>query len=593
MENQNNDQFSLFVETCEKIRSTTKKNEKIEIISNYITNLDETSLSIAVLFLSGRALPIGSTRTLNIGFNTIMESLSEIAMLDIKDIQNIHLKHGDIGAMAEYAVSKKHIISLFNQQERISLSYVYHQFKKIANISGFGSNKNKKNILKGLLIACSPLESKYLIKIITGEMRIGSVEGLVEIALSRAFDRELQYIREAMLISGDISQVAVLAKKNILHNAVMRPFVPVSFMLADVMFSAEEIINYYNKPLICEYKYDGIRLQMHKFDNKVRLFSRNLVDITYTFPELVKAAIESTIRTPDTTTTIHNQIDFILDGELIALKNDRPLHFQELQKRLRRKNVTEDITTEIPIYYIVYDIMYFKDNQVLKKSLLDRKNILSTISFKKPIINSSYKILDSIEQIIAIFNESKDIGHEGLVVKDPLSQYHPGKRGRYWMKLKKELDTIDAVIVIAEYGHGKRAGVLSDYTFAVIDEDDDEDDDDKNLNNNNNNYLENSRLKTIGKAYSGLTDKEIDEMTERLREIIIEDNSNRILVKPEIVLEVAFDTIQKSDRHNSGFALRFPRIKNIRTDKGLKDIDTLEKVRQIYKNQVYVKHKEI
>jgi DNA ligase 1 len=590
MENQSNDQFSLFVETCEKIRSTTKKNEKIDIISNYITNLDETSLSIAVLFLSGRALPIGSTRTLNIGFTTIMESLSEIAMLDIKDIQKIHLKHGDIGAIAEYAVSKKHIISLFNQQERISLSYVYHQFKKIANISGSGSNKNKKNILKGLLIACSPLESKYLIKIITGEMRIGSVEGLVEIALSRAFNRELQYIREAMLISGDISQVAVLAKKNILHNAIMRPFVPVSFMLADVMFSAEEIINYYNKPLICEYKYDGIRLQMHKFDNKVRLFSRNLVDITYAFPELVKAAIESTIRTPDTT-TIHNQVDFILDGELIALKNDRPLHFQELQKRLRRKNVTDDITTEIPIYYIVYDIMYFKDNQVLKKSLLDRKNILSTISFKKPIINSSYKILDSIEQIIAIFNESKDIGHEGLVVKDPLSQYHPGKRGRYWMKLKKELDTIDAVIVIAEYGHGKRAGVLSDYTFAVIDEDDD---DDKNLNNNNNyNYLENSRLKTIGKAYSGLTDKEIDEMTERLREIIIEDNGNRILVKPEIVLEVAFDTIQKSDRHNSGFALRFPRIKNIRTDKSLKNIDTLEKVRQIYKNQVYVKHKEI
>jgi DNA ligase 1 len=591
MENQSNDQFSLFVETCEKIRSTTKKNEKIDIISNYITNLDETSLSIAVLFLSGRALPIGSTRTLNIGFTTIMESLSEIAMLDIKDIQNIHLKHGDIGAMAEYAVSKKHIISLFNQQERISLSYVYHLFKKIANISGSGSNKNKKNILKGLLIACSPLESKYLIKIITGEMRIGSVEGLVEIALSRAFDRELQYIREAMLISGDISQVAVLAKKNILHNAIMKPFVPVSFMLADVMFSAEEIINYYNKPLICEYKYDGIRLQMHKFDNKVRLFSRNLVDITYAFPELVKAAIESTIRTPDTTTTIHNQVDFILDGELIALKNDRPLHFQELQKRLRRKNVTDDITTEIPIYYIVYDIMY-KDNQVLKKSLLDRKNILSTISFKKPVINSSYKILDSIEQIIAIFNESKDIGHEGLVVKDPLSQYHPGKRGRYWMKLKKELDTIDAVIVIAEYGHGKRAGVLSDYTFAVIDEEQD-DDDDKNLNNNNNHYLENSRLKTIGKAYSGLTDREIDEMTERLKEIIIENNGNRILVKPEIVLEVAFDTIQKSDRHNSGFALRFPRIKNIRTDKSLKDIDTLEKVRQIYKNQVYVKHKEI
>src|SRR5215211_5493819 len=581
------DHFSLLVETCEKIKSITKKNEKIEIISAYIANLDdETSLFIAVLFLSGRVFPAGSNLTLNIGFTTIMQSLSEIALLDIKDIQNIHLKYGDIGAIAEYAVSKKYVISLFNQQDKLDLSYLYHQFKKIATITGSGSNRNKKNILKGLLIACSPLESKYLIKIITGEMRIGSVESLMEVAISRAFDKELKLIREAMLISGDISQVAVLAKKNLLHNAIMKPFVPVSFMLADVMFSAEEIINYYNKPLICEYKYDGIRLQLHKFNKEVRLFSRNLVEITYAFPELVKAAIETTIET--TNTMLSNQVDFIVDGELIAFKNGKPLHFQELQKRLRRKNVTNSIQTEVPIYYFIYDIMYFKNYQVLKKSLFDRKDILSSISFKEPIINSSYKIVESIEKVIAIFNESKDNGYEGLVVKDPLSQYHPGKRGRYWMKLKKELDTIDVVIVIAEYGHGKRAGVLSDYTFAVIDEEIN-----NNNNYNNNFYEKNSRLKTIGKAYSGLTDKEIDEMTKKLREITLEDKGNIIRVKPEIVLEVAFDTIQKSDRHNSGFALRFPRIKNIRIDKGIKDIDTLEKVKQIYKNQVYVKHKKI
>ena len=586
MTNQTANHFSLFVKTCEKVRSIAKKNEKIEIISTYIANLDETSLSIAVLFLSGRVFPTGSNLTLNIGFTTIMQSLSEIAMLDIKDIQNIHLKHGDIGAIAEYAVSKKHVISLFNQQDELDLSFIYHLFKKIATITGSGSNRNKKNILKGLLIACSPLESKYLIKIITGEMRIGSVESLVEIAISRAFGKELKLIREAMLISGDISQVAVLAKKNLLHNAIMKPFVPVSFMLADVMFSAEEIINYYNKPLICEYKYDGIRLQLHKFKKEVRLFSRNLAEITYAFPELVKAAIETTIKT--TNTMLSNQVDFIVDGELVAFKNGKPLHFQELQKRLRRKNVTNSIQTEVPVYYFIYDIMYFKDYQVLKKSLFDRKDILSTISFKEPIINSSYKIVESIEKVIAIFNESKDIGHEGLVVKDPLSQYHPGKRGRYWMKLKKELDTIDAVIVIAEYGHGKRAGVLSDYTFAVIDEESND-----NYNNDSNFYEKNIRLKTIGKAYSGLTDKEIDEMTKRLREITVEDKGNRILVKPEIVLEVAFDTIQQSDRHNSGFALRFPRIKSIRIDKDVKDIDTLEKVRQIYKNQVYVKHKKV
>ena len=586
MTNQTTNHFSLFVKTCEKVRSIAKKNEKIEIISAYIASLDETSLSIAVLFLSGRVFPTGSNLTLNIGFTTIMQSLSEIAMLDIKDIQNIHLKHGDIGAIAEYAVSKKYVISLFNQQDELDLSFIYHLFKKIATITGSGSNRNKKNILKGLLIACSPLESKYLIKIITGEMRIGSVESLVEIAISRAFGKELKLIREAMLISGDISQVAALAKKNLLHNAIMKPFVPVSFMLADVMFSAEEIINYYNKPLICEYKYDGIRLQLHKFNKEVRLFSRNLAEITYAFPELVKAAIETTIKT--TNTMLSNQVDFIVDGELVAFKNGKPLHFRELQKRLRRKNVTNSIQTEVPVYYFIYDIMYFKDYQVLKKSLFDRKDILSTISFKEPIINSSYKIVESIEKVIAIFNESKDIGHEGLVVKDPLSQYHPGKRGRYWMKLKKELDTIDVVIVIAEYGHGKRAGVLSDYTFAVIDEESND-----NYNNDNNLNEKNTKLKTIGKAYSGLTDKEIDEMTKRLREITVEDEGNRIRVKPEIVLEVAFDTIQQSDRHNSGFALRFPRIKSIRIDKGINDIDTLEKVRQIYKNQVYVKHKKI
>jgi DNA ligase-1 len=352
------------------------------------------------------------------------------------------------------------------------------------------------------------------------------------------------------------------------------------------MFSAEEIINYYNKPLICEYKYDGIRLQLHKFNREVRLFSRNLVDITYAFPELVKAAIETTIKT--TNTMSPNQVDFIVDGELVAFKNGKPLHFQELQKRLRRKNVTCNIQTEVPIYYFIYDIMYFKNNQVIKKSLFDRKDILSTISFKEPIINSSYKIVESIEKVIAIFNESKDIGHEGLVVKDPLSQYLPGKRGRYWMKLKKELDTIDAVIVIAEYGHGKRAGVLSDYTFAVIDEENN-----YNYKYNNIFYEKNIRLKTIGKTYSGLTDKEIGEITKRLREITVEDKGIRIIVKPEIILEVAFDTIQKSDRHNSGFALRFPRIKSIRIDKGIKDIDTLEKVKQIYKNQIYVKQKKI
>jgi DNA ligase-1 len=229
--------------------------------------------------------------------------------------------------------------------------------------------------------------------------------------------------------------------------------------------------------------------------------------------------------------------------------------------------------TEVPLVYVVYDIMYFNGENTIGKSIKERKEILLNISFKDPIINSTYRLVNSEQEIIAMFEESRDIGHEGLVLKDPDSQYHPGKRGRYWMKLKKELDTIDAVVVIAEYGHGKRAGVLSDYTFAVRE--------DTNSN----------QLRTIGKAYSGLTDDEIFEITKKLKSIIIKDEGYSMMVKPEIVLEIAFDSIQKSNRHDSGFALRFPRIKNIREDKDASDIDTLQKVKQIYEKQTYIMSK--
>ena len=271
--------------------------------------------------------------------------------------------------------------------------------------------------------------------------------------------------------------------------------------------------------------------------------------------------------------TLLSDIDFILDGEVIAFQNGKPLHFQELQKRLHKKNLTEQIMTETPLLYVVFDIMYFNGESLIKKSIRERKEILSNIYFKEPIINSIYKLVNSEEEIIAMFEKSRDMGHEGLVLKDPDSYYHPGKRGRYWVKLKKELDTIDAVIVIAEYGHGKRAGVLSDYTFAVRDDD------------------SVSNLRTIGKAYSGLTDDEILETTKKLKSIIIKDEGTRITVRPEIILEVAFDSIQKSNRHDSGFALRFPRIKNIREDKNVSDIDSLQNVKQIYEKQTYIMNK--
>jgi DNA ligase-1 len=299
------------------------------------------------------------------------------------------------------------------------------------------------------------------------------------------------------------------------------------------------------------------------------MFSRKLDDVTSTFPEIKEA-----VKNVSLPSLYFKSSDFILDGEIIGFKNSKPLHFQELQKRLRRKKLTDKFTELVPVIYVVYDILYLGGEQLIKQPLIKRKEILSEIQFKQPILNSKYILTDSIIEMVDLFNQSKDIGHEGLVMKDPSSQYHPGKRGRHWIKLKKEIDTIDAVIVIAEYGHGKRAGVLSDYTFAV-----------KDLSDRRND------LKVIGKAYSGLTDKEIDELTTRLRLAAIKNEGYRLIVRPEIILEVAFDSIQQSNRHNSGFSLRFPRIKSIRTDKDLADVDSLQKVSQIYEKQMHQTNK--
>ncbi|MFL6486933.1 MAG: ATP-dependent DNA ligase [Nitrososphaera sp.] len=558
-------EFSQFVEICEKVRQTTSKNAKVAVISEYLTkfkddnstsNSNDTSLAVAVLFMSGAIFPKGSGLALNVGFNTIMRSLSDIARLKPDEVQKIYLKHGDMGALAEYVISKKQQSPLMIQ--RLLLPDLYDQLRKIADAVGSGSAEAKRKILTGLLINSSPIEAKCLIKIASGEMRIGVVEGLVELAIAKAFDRDVQAIRQAMLLSGDIAQVALLAKKDALSTAIMKPLAPLSFMLADVMFSAEEIMHYYNKQLICEFKYDGIRVQLHKFGGKVKMFSRKLEDVAISFPEIVSAA--SLVPS-----------EFILDGEVLAYLGGRPLHFQELQKRLRRKVVTDRLMVEVPVVYVPYDIMYFNGHSLIDKSLTERKKLLSEIRFKEPIINLGYRVVSTAEEISCAFKESRDAGHEGLVVKELESQYYPGKRGRHWTKLKHELDTIDAVIVIAEYGHGKRAGTLSDYTFAVLDEHD------------------GGSLKTIGKAYSGLTDAEITEMTDKLRSITVRDEGYRLVVRPEIVLEIAFDSIQKSDRHNSGFALRFPRIKYIRTDKTVRDIDTLGKLQSIYKRQTYLK----
>jgi len=543
---------------CEKIKSTTSKLEKISLLGNFLKDLDEEDLKISIKLLSGKIFPPWISKELQIGYSTILSTISELSGESKKNILDLLIKKGDLGETAFIVFNKgKKLKPLIEKQ--FTLNEIYEKLEKISEYKGENSYYYKKSILRELFLNSEPIEIKYLIKVITDELRIGLHEGLIEEAIAYAFNKTLSQIKEAFLILPDLSEIAVLAKKDELSSVSITPLKPTNFMLAEAMQSGVEITSYFNKQLYVEFKYDGIRAQIHKKGNTVKIFSRKLEDITFFVPEIEEAVKKISG-------------DFILDGEILSFKNGKPLPFNILQRRLRRKNIDKNLIEEIPLSAVIFDILYFETNPCVNLTLKQRKEILNKLNFEEPISFAKFFVIKNPNEIEELFKKSLESGFEGLVIKDPDSIYTPGKRGKHWIKLKREFDTIDAVIVAAEYGHGKRAGILSDYTFAVKDK--------------------NGELKVIGKAYSGLTDEEMEFLDKKLRSLAITEIGNKIIVKPEIVIEVAFDSIQRSDRHDSGFALRFPRIKRIRFDKSVEEIDTLEKVIEIYeaKKKLYANH---
>jgi DNA ligase-1 len=365
----------------------------------------------------------------------------------------------------------------------------------------------------------------------------------------------------------------------------MRLFHPLGFMLASPAQSADEALSYFEKALI-EDKYDGIRAQAHCSAGEVRIFSRTRDDITESFPELPEA-LSGFCQ------------DVILDGEIVAWsyltgEAGRALPFSALQQRLGRKKVSEEMLRRVPVAYLVFDVLYAGGELLIDRPLCERAKLLDqllaapraplrarshaaqgrlalesgeaavgaaipTQVFRAPVFRAS-----SPQELDQLFEAAQARGNEGLMIKDRASAYSPGRRGKSWLKLKRELATLDVVVTAVEYGHGKRIGVLSDYTFAVRDGD---------------------RLLNIGKAYSGLTDVEIAEMTQWFLKHTVEDQGMRLVVEAKVVLEVAFNNMMRSDRHNSGYALRFPRIVRIRTDKPPEEADTIERARKIYDSQ--------
>ena len=562
-----------FAETCDLIAATTKKLQKTAILVDYFKSLPTEDAGIAAVFLSGRPFAVCEEATLQVGGTMLWRMVGELSDKPEQELNNAYRRYGDLGAVAEAVLPRPE-----NGAKGLITTEIQAFFREIAITRGATAKAAR---VRDLLSRLTPKEAKYVIKIMTGELRIGLKESLVEEAIAKAYGSTLPEIQRANMLLGDIGETLTLAAESRLAEAAMRLFHPLGFMLASPMQSAEEALSYFEKAVV-EDKYDGVRAQAHCSNGNVRIFSRTRDDITESFPELAY------------TLAVIPQ-DAILDGEIVAWSQlsegadpGRAQPFSALQKRLGRKQVSDKMIEEVPVAYLVFDLLYRDGELLIDNPLHERAARLDallavprasraptstqtqfTFNHEQPLMSSqlirapAFQAHSSAE-LDQLFEAAQARGNEGLMIKDAESPYTPGRRGKSWLKLKRELATLDVVVTAVEYGHGKRIGVLSDYTFAVRDGD---------------------RLVNIGKAYSGLTDAEITEMTKWFLDHTVENQGFTLVVEPKIVIEVAFNNMMRSDRHNSGFALRFPRIVRLRPDKRPEEADTIETVRKIYAAQ--------
>ena len=523
------------------VGATSATLEKTRILGGYFRTLDEDDLKRAAVYMSGRAFPPSQRRTLGLGWSTLSKVVSSVSSRDEAELGEIFRKHSDLGDWAAEALDGS------TQPAPVSLQDVEATLEAIRSARG----NTKVAPLEAMVRLMDPESARFFIKIISGEMRIGLSEGLVEAAIAEAFGVPITQVKRVHLVTGDIGETAVRCKRGHFEASSITLFQPVRFMLASPVETPGEVFERMATGKVwTEEKYDGVRCQMHRQASRVELFSRDLKETTAAFPELTEAA----------PSLGH---DVLFDGEVLAHRDGRVLRFFELQRRLGRKKVDADLRRDVPVVLVIFDLLWLDGRTLLDEPLTARRKLLESLGLEHPYLLARLEEATDPEHLDRIFAETRVRGNEGLMVKDPLSPYTPGRRGLAWLKLKRPLATLDVVVTAVEWGHGKRNGVLSDYTFAVKD-------------------TQTGRLVNVGKAYTGLTDAEIAEFTRRFLEMTVEDHGHVRLVRPEVVLEVAFDSIQHSGRHLSGYALRFPRIVRIRDDKPVEEIDTLERVAELY-----------
>ena len=549
----------------EKIDSTTKKNEKIAIFASFLSRLKSEELPPACYYAAVQIFPKKSLLKIQFGWSSFMAVIHQLTNRSRQEMRSFYRQKADFGSLVEWALLKKKpqpqsLSTFFDKQvvERsLSITDIDAFLHKMATFTGKGSLQQKKNQLLGLLREVSPLEAKYIARIITSDTRTGFQEGLLLDAIAVAFERKKKHIIYAHMVLNDLGGLALAAKDQSIDLTTVTPqiFQSLRSMLATKVETIEEALKAYPQ-VICEQKIDGFRAQLHIDKQGSKIYSRNQEDVTNAFPEILNSI---------TTTFTKHVSPCILDGEIVSLVDNKPVFFQDISTRILRKTDIDSSVKKMPCYYFIFDALLFKGELLLQTELLKRKEIVDRIPKSDHIRIIPFETLSDTEKIDHLFQEAIKEGYEGLMLKDPHSLYLAGRRGKGWLKLKGALPTLDLVIVGAEWGHGRRTDWLSNYHLAARD---------------------NNEFQVIGKTFKGLTDEEFSQMTQRLKSLAITEESYGVSVQPRVIVEVEFDNIQESSKYASGMALRFARIKRIRNDKSVEEVDSIETVQQLFQDQL-------
>lgn len=549
------------VEALEVARQTRSRKAKVAALAAAFRKIrdgdgaEAPGLQLAARMLSGQLLPPHLGETLGVGFALLAEAVVRVAKVRDDELWAHARKAGDLSVgVAEVFASRTEAPGL-SLNEAATL---------VARLSQTSSRDEKLTLLLEGLGKARPLEAKYLTGAILGELRVGVQRGTLDEALAAAFEVPLAALRKAASVVADPGQLAKLAARGALHEAKFEPGAPLAFMLATPNEQVKEPLEVAR--FIAEDKLDGVRCQVQVHEGRVWLFARGTGEVTQAYPE-VAASLKGL------------QGTLVLDGEIVAVTADqraRPFHV--LQARIGRVNPSAELQAQVPVALVLWDVMVDGAEVLLEKPWHERRKrlegIVERLAHPRVVLNAVHRLDPALElesQLESLFTAARGRANEGLVLKDTESLYEAGRRGSAWRKVKKALATLDAVVTYAEWGHGKRANVMSDYTFAL---------------------WKGEALVEIGKAYSGLTDKEITMLTEKFQALTLETRGRVHKVKPEVVLEVTFDGLQRSGRHASGLSLRFPRIVRIRDDKTAAEADTLEAAEALFSAQLESGHRE-